>query len=177
MSAVGFPGVFPGALTTGYLHIGAVQSQVVSVGFPGTFPATLTIGYLNIGAVQKPFAYGLIWGEQSPTNKEDRYSWTVWDNGSGSTNTIVGDANWGQLQLTNTQVAHSNVVQVGSTGINRSFAISQNKYGSTHNGSFTLKIRGSDTIFTQDAGSPSWETYTTMIIRQWAFVQLRLEGL
>ena len=53
MATLGFPGTFPGALTTGYLSIGAVQKQVTSAGFPGTFPGGLTVGYLNIGAVQK----------------------------------------------------------------------------------------------------------------------------
>ena len=53
MATAGFPGTFPGELTTGYLSIGAVQKQVISAGFPGTFPGELTIGYKNIGAVQK----------------------------------------------------------------------------------------------------------------------------
>lgn len=56
MPTVGFPGAFPGGLTTGNLAIGAVQKQVTSAGFPGTFPGGLTIGYRNIGAVQKAVA-------------------------------------------------------------------------------------------------------------------------
>ena len=56
MATAGFPGTFPGALTIGYLSIGAVQKQVTSVGFPGTFPGGLTIGYKNMGAVQKAIA-------------------------------------------------------------------------------------------------------------------------
>ena len=53
--ASGFPGIFPGGLTTGYVNIGAVQKNKSGTerGFPGTFPGELTTGYLNIGAVQK----------------------------------------------------------------------------------------------------------------------------
>ena len=55
--ASGYPGVFPGGLTTGYLTIGAVQKQVASAsGYPGVFPGGLTTGYLTIGAVQKQVA-------------------------------------------------------------------------------------------------------------------------
>ena len=53
MATAGFPGVFPGGTTTGYLSIGAVQKQVTSAGFPGVFPGGSTTGYRNIGAVQK----------------------------------------------------------------------------------------------------------------------------
>jgi hypothetical protein len=43
-------------------------------------------------------------------------------------------------------------------------------------GSFVVKIRGSDTIFAQDDASPSFEVYSGPIGRQWAYVQVRLEG-
>ena len=55
MATKGFPGTFPGGLSTGYLSIGAVQKNKSGTerGFPGIFPGGLTAGYLNIGAVQK----------------------------------------------------------------------------------------------------------------------------
>ena len=55
MASKGFPGLFPGSFTTGYVNIGAVQKNKSGTerGFPGTFSGELTIGYLNIGAVQK----------------------------------------------------------------------------------------------------------------------------
>lgn len=54
MATFGFPGVFPGGLTTGFLSIGAIQKDNgSSFGFPGAIPGGLTLGYLNIGAVQK----------------------------------------------------------------------------------------------------------------------------
>lgn len=53
MSA-GYPGTFPGALTTGYRNIGAVQRvKTGTAGYPGAFPGALTTGYETIGAVQK----------------------------------------------------------------------------------------------------------------------------
>lgn len=52
--AAGYPGIFPGGLTTGYKIIGAVQKQVSgAAGYPGVFPGGLTTGYTTIGAVQK----------------------------------------------------------------------------------------------------------------------------
>ena len=52
MSGLGFPGVFPGRLTTGNMNIGAVQFGRTGKGFPGVFPAGFTTGTINIGAVQ-----------------------------------------------------------------------------------------------------------------------------
>lgn len=50
----GYPGIFPGSLSTGYVEIGAVQKQRTNAkGYPGTFPGGLSVGYLNIGAVGK----------------------------------------------------------------------------------------------------------------------------
>lgn len=54
MANSGYPGQFPGGLTTGYENIGAVRkANTNSAGFPGTFPGALTTGYRNMGAVQK----------------------------------------------------------------------------------------------------------------------------
>lgn len=58
MATLGYPGTFPGALTTGYINIGGVQKQKTSttLGYPGAFPGGLTTGYLGMGAVQKDIA-------------------------------------------------------------------------------------------------------------------------
>ena len=54
MASKGFPGDFPGFLTTGYANIGAVQKQKTnSRGWPGIFPGNQCTGFTNIGAVQK----------------------------------------------------------------------------------------------------------------------------
>lgn len=50
----GWPGIFPGALTTGYQNIGAVGKNRNGLGWPGLFPGGLSTGSTNIGAVQKP---------------------------------------------------------------------------------------------------------------------------
>lgn len=51
---MGFPGLFRGGLTRGFLTIGAVQKEVTgAAGFPGLFRGGLTRGYLDMGAVQK----------------------------------------------------------------------------------------------------------------------------
>lgn len=53
MTAQAYPGIFPGALTTGYLNAGAVQKQRTALAYPGIFPGALTTGYLGVGAVQR----------------------------------------------------------------------------------------------------------------------------
>ncbi len=53
MATAGYPGVFPGGLTTGNLSIGAVQKGTGAKGYPGVFPGGLTTGNLNTGAVQE----------------------------------------------------------------------------------------------------------------------------
>lgn len=83
MATAGFPGAFPGGLTTGNLAIGAVQKQVTgAAGYPGVFPGGLTTGYLNIGAVQKVVASGAT-GTLATTNANDTSAAT-------GTTTIVG---------------------------------------------------------------------------------------
>lgn len=52
---VGYPGIFPGGKTEGFIAMGAVQPSkpTASLGFPGVFPGGNTTGYFTIGAVQK----------------------------------------------------------------------------------------------------------------------------
>lgn len=55
--ASGYPGQFPGGLTTGYENIGAVRkTKTGTAGYPGIFPGGLSTGSTNIGAVQKDVA-------------------------------------------------------------------------------------------------------------------------
>ena len=58
MATLGFPGTFPGGLTTGFENIGAVQKQKTNatLGFFGVAPGGLTTGYRGIGAIQKDLA-------------------------------------------------------------------------------------------------------------------------
>lgn len=54
MSSAGYPGSFPGGLTTGFRVIGASQKVVTGTsGYPASFPGGLTTGNYDIGAVQK----------------------------------------------------------------------------------------------------------------------------
>lgn len=54
MSTFGYPGVFPGGLTTGFKIIGGAQKTITgAAGYPGTYPAGLTSSGMDIGAAQK----------------------------------------------------------------------------------------------------------------------------
>jgi hypothetical protein len=122
-----------------------------------------------------PYPLALCWGEETPTDGETAKSWQTWDDGAGGAPTVSGDADWGKLSLATSAIGHGSVEEVGIPGVTRIFTITSNKYG-TGSGSFVVKIRGADTIFAQDDASPSWETYSGTISRQWCFVQVRLEG-
>ncbi len=52
MSTAGYPGVFPGGLTTGNERIGACGTLSAGLGYPGVFPGALTTAHMTIGAVQ-----------------------------------------------------------------------------------------------------------------------------
>ena len=134
-------------------------------------------GTWDIGADEYIELYpaSLEWGEQNPSQGETAKKWSVWDDGAATPSTILGDPDWGKIYLDTSSIGHGSVENIGTTGVNRIFTITQNRYG-TGVGSFVVKIRGSDTIFAQDDVNPSWETYTVPIGRQWAYVQVRLEG-
>jgi hypothetical protein len=122
-----------------------------------------------------PYPIAFAWGEQNPTDGELPKSWQTWDDGAAGAPIVSGDTDWGKLSLATSAIGHGSVEEIGAPGVTRVFTITQNKYG-TGSGSFVVKIRGADTIFAQDDASPSWETYSGTISRQWCFVQVRLEG-
>lgn len=85
MSA-GYPGTFPGALTTGYRNIGGVQKQRTgTAGYPGVFPGGLTTGYETIGAVQRDDAFTTIvsqvvesaWHDAAAVSQVAESAWNV----------------------------------------------------------------------------------------------------
>ena len=115
----------------------------------------------------------LSYGEETPTDGETTVGWDTWSDGAGGTPTIIGDATWGKIQLLTGEIAHGPVYNVGAGSHNIKFT--KNKYGSG-TGNFKIYIRGQAEVFTQDAGSPSWEEYTTQVIKTWEYVQVKLEG-
>jgi hypothetical protein len=113
-------------------------------------------------------------GEQNPTMGETPVSWQTWTNGTGASGsaTIIGDQDWGQLELDYLEEARSQVYFLGSS-VTRVFQLSENRYQSGQCNA-TLQIRGSNTSFNQDAVSPSWITYTGALNATWLYVQIRV---
>ena len=111
-------------------------------------------------------------GEQYPLEGETAVSWQTWSNGAGGVPTVVGDADWGRMQLAiNDSEGRSDVYDLIDTDI-RTYTLTENKYGAGAN-TATLQIRGSTSSFNQDDETPEWEGYSVPITRSWRYVQVR----
>jgi len=114
----------------------------------------------------------LVFGEENPTEGEDPISWATWSDGAAGSPTIIGDADWGKLQLVVSEEGRSEVYNYGNS-LPRIYTITENFYG-TGQGTATLQIRGDTASFNQDDGEPpNWENYTVPITRSWQYVQVR----
>ncbi len=90
----------------------------------------------------------------------------------GSVPTIVGDADWGKIQLDFGEEGKSRVYDFTSS-ISRTITVTENRYG-TGQGTATLQIRGDDTTaFLQADTSPSWVNYTVPVNKTWRYIQVR----
>ncbi len=99
-------------------------------------------------------------------------SWATWSNGAGGAPSIVGDANWGKLELTVGTEGRSGIIDMGDA-LERIYTLTENLYG-TGQGTATLQIRGDINPFTQDSGEPpNWENYTVPLTRAWRYIQVR----
>jgi len=113
------------------------------------------------------------WGQED-SRDELADSWAKWSDGAGGSPTITGDSDWGKIQLGIGAIAHSDVRDAGDTTV-KLISVTPNKYG-VGTGTHIISVRGQATTFTQDAGSPSWEVYTTPVTKSWRFMQIKLEG-
>jgi len=87
--------------------------------------------------------------------------------------TVIGDADWGKIELDASEEGRSQVYDFGSIS-SRTITVTENRYG-TGQGTATIQIRGQDTIFLQDDGEPPvWENYVAPIEKTWRFIQLRV---
>lgn len=112
----------------------------------------------------------LAFGEENPMNGETAVSWQTFDDGAGGIPTIEGDGDWGKLRLEIGEEGNSRVYNLGP-GF-KAISLTRNVYG-TGNGTSTLQIRGSNSYFTRNAGTPSWENYTAPTNKNWKFLQVR----
>jgi len=84
---------------------------------------------------------------------------------------VIGDADWGKVQLAVGASGHSGVYDFG-TATSRLITVTEDKYGAGQ-GSATVQIRGQAAIFGQDDGAPSWENYSGIMFRDWRYIQVR----
>lgn len=87
--------------------------------------------------------------------------------------TIVGDADWGQLQVDDGTPVYGSVVDRGEAN-EQVFTITINKYGSG-SGNVNAFIRGSASSFAQHDVSPAWQAYTEPVQDAWRYIQVKLE--
>jgi len=97
-----------------------------------------------------PNGHALIFGEENPTEGETKVAWPTFDDGATGAVTVIGDANWGKLQLSGNDEARSAVYDFSNAN-NRGYRLTENEYGSGQ-GDATLQIRGSADSFEQDDG-------------------------
>lgn len=91
--------------------------------------------------------------------------------GAGGKPTIIGDQDWGQLELDITEEGRSAVYDFGNSN-NRTITVTENKYQAGQ-GTATLQIRGQGAAFLQDDVAPAWETYSSSVNRTWRYIQVR----
>jgi hypothetical protein len=120
-----------------------------------------------------PETWCITWGEIVPGPGESPEGWSFWSDGVGGSPIIIGDLDWGQLQLEPGDIAHSPVHHFDS--LNSVTAITLNNYGIGW-GSVAVYYRESDIAFAQDDLLPGWILYLGPIVLTKAFRQIRLVG-
>jgi len=114
----------------------------------------------------------IAWGEEIPDGEEAK-SWQYWEVSAGVGITVQGDADWGKAEVADGTPVYGDVVNIGDSNT-RTYTVTRDKYGSG-SGNVSLYIRGDTTPFTQHAGTPSWNLYSTPTEQDWQYVQLRID--
>ena len=103
---------------------------------------------------------------------ETAESWQTWSNGSATVPTIIGDQDWGQLQLNFNDQGRSLVYAFDNTQ-DKLFTLTTNRYQAGQ-GAAVPQIRGSATNFSQDDNVVPWVNYNGPVPNTWKFVQIRI---
>jgi hypothetical protein len=96
-------------------------------------------------------------GEEAPLTGYP-ISWQTWSDGAAAVPTIIGDSDWGQLELEYGEQGRGPVFNFGFS-YPRIITLAQDTYQDGQ-GNATLQIRSSNTAFLQDDILPAWEDYT-----------------
>jgi len=154
--------------TTTSSSTSTTQSSTTSTSSTTTSSSTSTTTTLSMTSQQ------IVFGEEYPLEGEAGISWQTWSDGAAGLPTVVGDSDWGNLQL-GTSVSESRSAVYDLTNENlRIFTLTENRYGA---GALpeqaTLQIRGDSSAFLQDDASPDWTDYASPLTRTWRYVQIR----
>jgi hypothetical protein len=114
---------------------------------------------------------GVWWGEQFPV--EQPVTWQRWESAPGVPLTTTGDSAWGKAVVEDGTPIVGHVVDTGDEST-KTFTVTRDKYG-TGSGNITISIRGSNALFGQHDGSPSWATYSGPTSQAWRYVQIKME--
>ena len=113
----------------------------------------------------------MTWGHTPVDADEEAQEWPRFQTAVDTPITVSGDPDWGKAVISDGTPGRSNVLNLGDSNA-RTFTIIQNKYGTGDEGN--AYIRGSATSFAQHDGTPSWELYSTPIVRNWQYVQISI---
>jgi len=102
---------------------------------------------------------------------EEPVSWQTWSDGVSSVPIIIGDQDWGQLELECEEEGRSDVYDFGSI-YPRVITIGQNRYQDGQNYA-TLQFRVSNVLFLQNDVLPAWEYYTEPHNTNDRYIQIR----
>lgn len=118
---------------------------------------------------------GSAYGEETPDADEEPKSWSTVEISNGVLVDTLDDADWGQAGLGNGTPVYGQVEDAGDI-TSKVFTLQANKYGAGV-GTVTLSIRGSETVFTKWAASPTWAVYGGPVVNTWRYVQVKIEAV
>ena len=114
----------------------------------------------------------MAFGVQTPSYGEKPVSWQTFDNGSGSVPTIIGDPDWGKMEIAFNEQGRSRVYAFPDNQL-RCITLSTDRYKSG-DGAATPQIRGNSSEFAQDDNTIPWNDYTGTTRQTWRYVQMRV---
>ena len=153
-------------------HNGATQTST-NGGTIKIYAPTRTDGtYLYQGGRLLEGVNGYEWGVQNPPIDIDPNAWTGWCY-KGTTTPAKTTGPYGLLRAYLGDELVSDVKDMYYPK-NRAINVSTN----VASGSYTIEVRGSNSAsFAQSAAIPTWESYTGGMIRDWQYVQVKIQAV
>ena len=148
------------------------QSVTTSTSSTTTSSSTSTTISTSTTTTLNSLSGGLSFGEENPNQGESAISWQTWSDGSGGIPTIVGNQDWGKIDIDLSEEGRSQVYDFSNIEL-RLIILTENRYESGQ-GIATLQYRTSDSIFNQDDINPSWNNYSDQFLTVFRYMQIRI---